>query len=123
MGRIGLSSTRHFEGLRINWERSGNQPGWQRSSLGNFIMHSAAKQLPVRHLSVRRPWHDSGWSGTVCDALSKNSWCMVLKRIREERNAGAEEDIAGSAWSDLSEAELPACLTERGAALIAKTTC
>lgn len=84
------------------------------------MMHSAAKQLPVQHLSVRLPWHDTGWSGTVCNAPSKNSWCMVLKRIREERNAAAEEDVAGSAWSDLSEAELPACLAERGAALNAK---
>ncbi len=84
------------------------------------MMHSAAKQLPVRHLSVRLPWHDTGWSGTVCNAPSKNSWCMVLKRIREERNAAAEEDVAGSAWSDLSEAEIPACLAERGAALNAK---
>jgi hypothetical protein len=45
---------------------------------------------------------------------------MVLKRIREERNSAAEEDVAGGAWSDLSEAALPACLTERGAALNAK---
>lgn len=124
MGRIGpfndLSSIRHFEGLRIKWERSGNHAGWQRSSRGKFMMHSSAKQLPVQHLSVRLPWHDTGWSGSVCNAPSKNSWCMVLKRIREERNAAAEEDVAGSAWSDLSEAELPACLAERGAALNTK---
>jgi hypothetical protein len=124
MGRIGPFSDfypiRHFDGLRFNRERSGNQSGWQRSSLGKLMMHSAAIQLPVQHLSVRLPWHDSGWSGTVCNAPSKNSWCMVLKRIREERNSAAEEDVAGGAWSDLSEAALPACLTERGAALNAK---
>ena len=83
-------------------------------------MHNGAKQLPVRHLSVRLPWHDTGWTGTVCNAPSKNSWCMVLKRIREERKDATEDNVAGRAWSELSEAKLPACLTERGAALNAK---
>ena len=83
-------------------------------------MHSAARQLPIRHLSVRLPWHDSGWTGSVCSAPSKNSWCMILKGIRKERKDAAEEAVAGRAWSDLGKAELPACLTERGAALNAK---
>lgn len=80
-------------------------------------MHNGARQLPVRHLSVRLPWHDTGWAGTVCTAPAKNNWCMVLKRIREERNDEAEETVAGRAWPELSESELPACLSERGAAL------
>ncbi|GEB37991.1 hypothetical protein GLI01_20260 [Gluconacetobacter liquefaciens] len=42
---------------------------------------------------------------------------MVLKRIREERQDAAEEAVAGRAWSDVKETQLPACLTERGAAL------
>lgn len=83
-------------------------------------MHSSARQLPLRHLSVRLPWHDSGWTGTICNAPSENSWCMVLKRIREERKVNAEETVAGRAWAELSESELPACLTERGAALNTK---
>ena len=29
-------------------------------------MHRGARQLPVHHLSVRLPWHDTGWTGTVC---------------------------------------------------------
>lgn len=80
-------------------------------------MHSGARQLPIQHLSVRLPWHDTGWAGTVCQALSKNSWCMVLKRIREEREAAAEDGVAGRAWAELTEEQLPACLSERGAAL------
>lgn len=24
-------------------------------------MHSGARQLPIQHLSVRLPWHDTGW--------------------------------------------------------------
>ncbi|QFG37299.1 ATP-dependent exoDNAse (exonuclease V) alpha subunit [Paracoccus pantotrophus] len=83
-------------------------------------MHRSARQLPVQHLSVRLPWHDTGWTGAVCKAPSKNSWCMVLKRIREERQDAAEEAMAGRTWSEVGETELPACLTERGAALNAK---
>lgn len=79
-----------------------------------------ARRLPLHHVTIRVPWHDTGWAGTVCQAPSKNSWCMVLKRIREERKDAAEDEVSGRAWSELSEAELPACLTERGAALNAK---
>lgn len=46
-------------------------------------MHSGARQLPIQHLSVRLPWHDTGWTGTVCQAPSKNSWCMVIGGIRD----------------------------------------
>jgi hypothetical protein len=45
---------------------------------------------------------------------------MVLKRIRESRKDVAEDEVAGCSWSELSEAQLPACLTERGAALNGK---
>ncbi len=83
-------------------------------------MHRDARQLPIRHLSVRLPWHDTGWAGHVCQFPSKNNWCMVLKGIREERNDTAENGLAGRPWSELSEVELPACLKERGAALNAK---
>ena len=79
-----------------------------------------ARRLPLHHVTIRVPWHDTGWTGTVCNAPSKNSWCMVLNRIREERKDAAEDKVAGRAWTELSEAELPACLTERGAALNAK---
>ena len=83
-------------------------------------MHRDARQLPTQHLSVRLPWHDTGWSGHVCQSPSKNSWCMVLKGIREVRNDSAEDKLAGRAWSELSEEQLPACLKERGAALNAE---
>lgn len=80
-------------------------------------MNSGARQIPIQHLSVRLPWHDTGWTGTVCKAPSKNSWCMVLKRIREERDDAVEDGVACRAWSELTETQLPACLNERGAAL------
>lgn len=80
-------------------------------------MYRDARQLPVQHLSIRLPRHDTGWAGTVCQAPSKNTWCMVLKRIREERDDAAENANAGCQWSELDPKSLPACLSERGAAL------
>ncbi len=80
-------------------------------------MHNSARQLPIQHLSVRLPWHDTGWTGTVCNAPSKNSWCMVLKRIRKGRDDAGEDGVAGRSWAELLESELPACLGERGAAI------
>lgn len=83
-------------------------------------MHRDARQLPLQHLSVRLPWHDTGWQGTVCQSPSKNSACMVLKRIRDGRDDSGEERFAGRAWDELAEEHLPACLSERGAALNSK---
>ena len=83
-------------------------------------MHRDARQLPTQHLSVRLPWHDTGWAGHVCQSPSKNSWCMVLKGIREKRNDAVEDGLAGQPWSELSAEQLPACLKERGAALNAE---
>ena len=83
-------------------------------------MHRDARQLPIRHLSVRLPWHDTGWAGHVCRSPSKNSWCMVLKGIREKRNDAEEDGLAGRPWLELSGKQLPPCLKERGAALNAE---
>ena len=83
-------------------------------------MHRDARQLPTQHLSVRLPWHDTGWAGHVCQFPSKNSWCMVLKGIRKGRNDAVEDRLAGRPWPELSKEQLPPCLTERGAALNAE---
>ncbi|WP_439628322.1 hypothetical protein [Gemmata sp.] len=46
---------------------------------------------PLRHLSIRVPWHDAGWAGTVCDDPTANTACLVLKRIGAERDDAAEQ--------------------------------
>lgn len=69
----------------------------------------------VRHLTIRVAWHDSQWNGTVCNAPAKNSYCVLLDRIRESRNEQAEELIRGKSWADLAPAELPPCKAESGA--------
>ena len=71
--------------------------------------------FPVKHLSVRVPWHDAGWNGTVCADPSNNSACLKLKRIAEGKDEGRETALAGRLFNSLQSDELPPCLGERAA--------
>ena len=68
---------------------------------------------PLRHISVRVPWHDTGWDGRVCAAPRLNGACLKLKRIAESRDDTAEEAVAGKSLSELPQAKWPACAAER----------
>ena len=68
---------------------------------------------PLRHLSVRVPWHDAGWTGKICDAPHLNGACAKLKRIAEGKNEKAELAIAGMSFSDLPREQWPCCVDER----------
>ena len=48
-----------------------------------------------QHISVRVPWHDHGWNGTVCQDPQNNNACLRLKNISENRDDKAEADICG----------------------------
>ena len=76
-------------------------------------MIAGARRLPVQHLSIRVPWHDAGWTGTVCNRPAANAACRVLSRIAESKNDTAEASIAGQSFSDLSQDQLPPCIAER----------
>ncbi|SLK17374.1 hypothetical protein SAMN06272722_11179 [Paenibacillus sp. RU5A] len=39
----------------------------------------------IHHLTIRVPWHDSKWSGKVCEDPESNVFCSTLKRIRETK--------------------------------------
>lgn len=68
---------------------------------------------PKKHLSIRVPWHDTGWDGKVCANPSLNGSCLKLKRIGQERNDAAEEAVAGQSLADLSQDQWPCCVAER----------
>jgi hypothetical protein len=72
--------------------------------------------LPLRHVSIRVPWHDSGWGGTVCANAKGNAACLVLQEIREKRDDDAEQHDGGRTILELQEQKrpMPACLGERG---------
>ena len=68
----------------------------------------------LHHLTLRVAWHDSAWNGHVCASPSKNSFCVMLDRIREEKDDTAEDAIHGKQWDELEPGELPPCKAESG---------
>lgn len=68
---------------------------------------------PLRHVSIRVPWHDTGWDGRVCAAPRLNGSCLKLKRIAEDRDDDAEEAVAGKQLDELPQTQWPACASER----------
>jgi len=69
--------------------------------------------FPVRHISIRVPWHDNGWSGTVCQRPRNNTACIKLKNISDAKDDDKEEAVAGASLKDLQPAEFPPCVRER----------
>lgn len=67
----------------------------------------------VQHLSIRVPWHDTGWTGQLCAAPSDNAWCVALPRIRETRLDTVEDEHRGEDWEGVPSAALPPCVRER----------
>lgn len=68
--------------------------------------------LPFRHLSIRVPWHDAGWDGTVCRKPLSNNACLCLKGISESRDDPWEVAKAGEHMAELGD-KVPPCLRER----------
>lgn len=44
----------------------------------------------IQHLSIRVPWHDHGWDGTVCQDPCGNTACLKLNGILEGKNEDIE---------------------------------
>lgn len=84
--------------------------------MGVFMasLSDGAKQLPLRHLSIRVPWNDTDWTGCVCKKPADNVSCLILRRIREQRKDETESKMAGKHWSGIDEDQLPPCVSERG---------
>jgi hypothetical protein len=68
---------------------------------------------PLRHLSIRVPWHDTGWGGRICATPRLNGACLKLKRIAEDRDDLAEESVAGQRLDELPQSKWPPCVAER----------
>ncbi len=69
--------------------------------------------LPLRHLSIRVPWHDAGWNGTVCGDPTNNASCLRLPNIHERRNDPVEVKVRGQRLDQLKPDQQPACISER----------
>ncbi len=45
-------------------------------------MITGARRLPPHHVTTRVPWHDGGWTGTVCGRpLLEYLSCLRLHRV------------------------------------------
>ena len=66
-----------------------------------------------QHISLRVPWHDHGWDGTVCTDPQNNNACLRLKNISENRDDKAEAAIRGQCMADHSSSL--SCISEGSA--------
>jgi len=82
-----------------------------KSPAGKLI--EGARTLPTRHLSIRVPWHDSGWDGTVCAQPLANTACLALVNIGTKRDDAHEQTCAGQRIDQLDESQWPPCVEER----------
>lgn len=66
----------------------------------------------MKHISIRVPWHDDLWNGTVCRSPKNNPFCLCLKRIQSEKDVDKEEPFAGKHFSKIAENDCPSCVKE-----------
>lgn len=66
----------------------------------------------IKHVSIRVPWHDSGWNGNVCANPKNNLDCSRLKNIGEKRLQCVPH--AGKGPENWPEDFRPPCLRENG---------
>ena len=67
----------------------------------------------LRHLSIRVPWHDNKWNGSICNQPKNNGACLILKNCAQNRDDEQEEKLSGTSIKDLAEAQMPPCVGER----------
>ena len=72
-----------------------------------------ARRLPAHHITIRVPWHDSGWTGSVCARPLENTSCLILPRISEGKRDQTEAGCCGRRLDELSAGDLPSCIGER----------
>jgi hypothetical protein len=72
-----------------------------------------ALAYPLRHVSIRVPWHDNGWNGTVCNQPRHNTACLKLVNIAESKVEANEEAMRGQSLKDMDHARFPPCVKER----------
>lgn len=80
-----------------------------------------ARRLPVHHLTVRVPWHDSGWAGTVCQRPLENTSCLILPHIGEGKRGEVEARCADQRFDQVGAEDLPPCVAERASFMAPST--
>jgi len=101
--------------------RSGTTPsdrvisGQRETALEQSEEEMQERRYPLHHLSVRVPWHDDGWRGTVCQAPHLNGACTNITRISRGKRDEVEVRIAGRRFGSLPQEQQPPCIHENSA--------
>jgi hypothetical protein len=74
-------------------------------------MIEGARRLSRQHVTIRLPWHDTGWTGRVCAVPSANTFCVALSRIAKNKRAD-EDTFKGRTFEELGASELPPCVED-----------
>ena len=90
-------------------------PGRRHSQDEPMKVEARVIDYPLRHLSVRVPWHDAGWAGVICSAPQLNGACTKLKRIAGGKKEEAELPMAGKSFEKIPREQWPCCVDERAA--------
>jgi hypothetical protein len=93
--------------------RSAGKRRFGNSESGMRSLAPGAHRLPTHHITIRVPWHDSGWSGSVCTHPLANTSCLILPRIGEGKRDDVEARCAGQRLDQLEAGDLPPCAGER----------
>ncbi|MBK7078217.1 MAG: AAA family ATPase [Myxococcales bacterium] len=72
-----------------------------------------SRKLAASHVSIRVPWHDAGWEGTLCQQPAANTACTILVNIGTKRDDQREAVCAGRRIDQLPESQWPPCVAER----------
>ncbi len=68
--------------------------------------------MRARHISLRVPWHDAAWDGTVCRDPEANCHCVEYQNISAARDVAVEVTQRGVSFSELPNGKLPPCAKE-----------
>lgn len=71
------------------------------------------------HLSIRVPWHDAGWDGTVCNDPAANCHCVEYENILTKKSVPIEIRLRGRHFAELADSK-PPCHDESGGFLSAR---
>src|SRR3989304_6134787 len=77
------------------------------------VLAPGARVLPAHHITIRVPWHDSGWAGSVCARPLDNTNCLIFPPLGEGKRDDVEERCAGKKLDELQAGDLPPCVGER----------
>ncbi|MXW79961.1 MAG: AAA family ATPase [Gemmatimonadetes bacterium] len=81
---------------------------WARIRCGQSVRNMG--EQVTTNLSIRVPWHDSQWNGTVCRDPAANCHCVDYKNILQRKSVSRELRVRGKPFASF----LPPCAKESG---------